>query len=92
MKAIIREAAYADLERIFSWIANDRPHAARGVINLIMDGVERLSGFPRMGHRGSVAGTLEWVVPGQPYTIVYTIDERQDEFAVIGIFHGAQDR
>jgi plasmid stabilization system protein ParE len=31
MKAIIREAAYADLERIFGWIANDRPHAAQGV-------------------------------------------------------------
>lgn len=85
------DSAYADLERIFAWIAHERPAAASRVIDLIRENVERLVRFPLMGHAGRVAGTLEWVVPGLPY-VVYAVDERQDERAVIAIFHGAQDR
>ena len=92
MKAIVRDSAYADLERIFAWIAHDRPAAASRVVDLILENTERLVRFPLMGHAGRVAGTLEWVVPGLPYIVVYTVDERQDELVVIAVFHGAQER
>jgi len=92
MKAIIRDAAFADLERISAWIANDRPVAAARVVEQILENIERLARFPMMGHAGRVEGTFEWVVPGLPYIIVYTADARQDELVAIGIVHGAQDR
>jgi plasmid stabilization system protein ParE len=92
MKAIIRDAAFADLERISVWIANDRPAAAVRAIERILESIERLAHFPLMGHAGRVEGTMEWVVPGLPYIVVYTADARQDELVIISVFHGAQDR
>ena len=32
MKVIIREAAYDDLDRIYAWIAKDRPRSADAVV------------------------------------------------------------
>ena len=92
MKAIIRESAFGDLERISAWISHDSPAAATRVIGLILENIERLARFPLMGHAGRVEGTLEWVVPSLPYIVVYTADEQQGELVVIGVFHGAQDR
>jgi toxin ParE1/3/4 len=48
--------------------------------------------LPHMGHVGRARGTLEWVVVGLPYVIVYEIDEGAGEVAIIAVFHGAQDR
>jgi toxin ParE1/3/4 len=92
MNVVIRDAAYADLDRIEAWIANDRPLAARRVIDRILNSVELLGLFPRLGHPGRISGTCEWVVAGLPYIIVYTIDADADEIAVIAIFHTAQNR
>ena len=66
MKALVRDAAYGNLEDIFAWIARDDPTSAARVIDLIIENIERLALFPRMGHAGRVAGTLEWVVPSLP--------------------------
>ena len=92
MRIIIREVAYDDLDRIYSWIAKDRPHSADLVIERIFENVERLGRFPYMGHIGRVSGTHEWAVPGLPYIVVYTIDRGAGEVAIVGVFHGAQDR
>lgn len=92
MKPIIRDSAFADLERISAWIAHDRPMAAARVVEFILQNIERLARFPLMGHPGKVGGTLEWVVPALPYIVVYTVDGLHDELAVIGVFHGARER
>jgi len=92
MKVIFREAAYADLDRIFIWIARDRPRSAHAVVDRILDSAERLGRFPHMGHLGRGSGTLEWLVPGLPYIVVYRIDDDEDVIDVIAVFHGAQDR
>jgi toxin ParE1/3/4 len=73
MNVIIREAAYSDLDRIYFWIAQDRPRAARGVIDRILNSIELLGLFPDLGHAGKLLGTYEWVVGGLPYIIVYMI-------------------
>jgi toxin ParE1/3/4 len=92
MKVIIREAAYDDLDRIYAWIAKDRPRSADAVIDRILESAERLGRFPYMGHVGRTAGTYEWVIPGLPYIIVYEVRENEDLVSVDAIFHGAQDR
>ena len=35
MRVIIREAAYDDLDRIYAWIAKDRPRSAAAVIDRV---------------------------------------------------------
>lgn len=92
MRVVIREAAYDDLDRIYAWIAKDRPRSADEVVDRTLDNAERLGRFPHMGHVGKVAGTLEWVVPGLPYIIVYKVDASIDVVDVVAVFHGAQDR
>lgn len=75
MRVIIREAAFADLKRIHDWISQDNPRAAASVTRRILDAVERLGVFPRLGRHGKAPATREWVVRGLPYIIVYTVDE-----------------
>ena len=92
MNVIIREVANSDLDRIHSWIAQDRPHAARRVIDRILNSIELLGLFPDLGHAGKLSGTYEWVVGGLPYIIVYTVDRDADEVAIIAVFHTSQNR
>jgi plasmid stabilization system protein ParE len=59
MRVIIREAAYDDLDRIYAWIAKDRPRTADSVINRILEAAEKLGDLPYMGHVGRALGTHE---------------------------------
>ena len=92
MKVIIRDAAYDDLDRIYEWIAKDRPRSADSVIDRILESIDQLGRFPFIGHAGKAAGTHEWVVTGLPYIVVYEIDSNNDELRVVAVFHGAQNR
>jgi toxin ParE1/3/4 len=92
MKVIIREVAYDDLDRIYAWIAKDRPRSANAVVDRILDSAERLGRFPHLGHVGQVPGTYEWAIPGLPYIIVYQVREGESLVIVSAVFHGAQDR
>jgi toxin ParE1/3/4 len=92
MRVIVREDAYDDLDRIYAWIAKDRPRSADAVIDRILESADRLGQFPHLGHIGRAPGTYEWVVPGLPYILVYEVHPADDLVAVAAIFHGAQDR
>ena len=53
MKVIIRELAFADLERIYAWIARDSPRNAESVVRRIDAAIEdKLAFFPFMGRPG----------------------------------------
>ncbi|MFL5039394.1 MAG: type II toxin-antitoxin system RelE/ParE family toxin, partial [Xanthobacteraceae bacterium] len=77
MRVLIREVAYHDLDRIYAWIAKDRPRSADTVLERILESVERLGQLPYMGHTGRGPGTYEWVIPGLPYILVYEIREEE---------------
>jgi plasmid stabilization system protein ParE len=62
------------------------------VIARVRTAAEQLGEHPRMGHMGAATGTLEWVVTGLPYVIVYEVHEADDEIVVLGIYNGAQMR
>jgi len=83
MKVVFRDSAYDDLDRIFNWIAKDRPRSAHAVIGRILDSTERLGRFPRLGHIGRASNTLEWVVTGLPYVVVYRVNAGVDVIDVI---------
>ena len=78
MKARLHPNALADIEFIFRWIEQDRPEAARHVVERIFAGIERLTEFPEIGRIGRASGTREWLIPRLPYMVVYEAehDER----------------
>jgi len=92
MRVIIQEAAYEDLDRIYGWIAKDRPRAADAVIARFLRIAQRLSRFPYLGHPGQVRSTYEWIIPGLPYIVVYQVREDDELVIVTAVFHGTQER
>ena len=92
MKLVFDDQAIADIENIFSWIAQDSPFTAKTVVDRLISSIELLISFPLMGHVGHDPGTLEWVVPRLPYIVVYEVDRVQERVIVTAVFHGAQDR
>jgi toxin ParE1/3/4 len=81
------------IAEIYNYIKDRNPEAARQVAARIRLAAERLVEFPRIGRAGRVAGTLEWVVRGLPYIIVYEpASADAEELLILGVFHGAQNR
>lgn len=83
-------AAVSDLANIHDYLAEYDPSAANAVVERVLHSVERLERFPESGRTGQFSGTREVVVPGLPYIVVYTHDERQVD--IIAVFHAAQQR
>lgn len=92
MKPIVRDSAFADLDKIYSWIAKDNPVAATFVTQQIFDSIDLLSLFPHIGRSGKADKTFEWPVPRLPYILVYTLDEDYDELVIVAVFHTARNR
>ena len=92
MEIVYDDEALADLEDIFSWIAQDSPSTAKIVVDRLSSSIELLIDFPFMGHVGRGPNTFEWAVPRLPYIVVYEIDRAQQRVVVTAVVHGAQDR
>jgi toxin ParE1/3/4 len=90
MKLIFHAAALADLQNIHRHISQDNPSVAVAVVARIRAALDRLLLFPRSGRLGTVEGTLEVVVPGLPYIVVYEIIG--DRVEILAVFHGARNR
>jgi addiction module RelE/StbE family toxin len=92
MKVVILDAAQADLDGIFEWIAKDNPLAAAKVVARIRDKINLLEvdALAKMGRPGRFEGTRELIEA--PYIIVYKIDDRQRVILVVAVVHGARDR
>jgi len=80
------------IESILSYISERNRAASVKVSHRIQDAIAMLMEFPAAGHRGTQAGTREFVVPGMPYVIVYRLMPERDELRIAGVFHGAQLR
>jgi toxin ParE1/3/4 len=75
MRVRYRRRAQADIENIYEYIAKHNPRAATEVVGRIRDAADRLALWPYMGHAGRSRGSLEWVVVGLPYIIVYEVND-----------------
>jgi toxin ParE1/3/4 len=88
--------ALAHIKNFYDFIAQDNPRAAAEVIRRIRADASRLRDFPQIGHAGAVRGTLEWVVDGLPYVIVYQLWPEHwdiaDEVLILAVFHCKQQR
>ena len=76
------------LAQLRTFIARDRPAAAREIAVTILSSVDLLAEQPALGRPGRLPGTRELVVPGTPYLVPYRV--RGNRLEVIAIFHGRQ--
>jgi len=80
--------ALEQLAEAQDFIAQDNPAAARQIGERIAEATRLLLTQPRMGRRGRVAGTLEWVCRRTPYFLVYKLEN--DRLIILRIIHGKQ--
>ena len=90
MKVRFSRRALAHLDEIYDFIATrDEPFYGQRVIERIRAGTFLLQILPYAGHQGKVPGTLEHVIPGLPYIIVYRVEiGDRDQVTILGIYHG----
>jgi toxin ParE1/3/4 len=81
--------AEADLSDIWSYIAEDSPTAAQGVISQIVGEFATLAAFPQMGRRRDELAPALRSFPVKTYVIYYRPIE--DGVEIIRVLHGARD-
>ncbi len=81
--------ALADLDRIASRIAADKPSASVDFVRAVKAQVAQLESFPLLGRIGPLDDTRELVVH-RNYLVTYRL--RADEVQVIQVWHVARNR
>ena len=89
MKVQWLKAATRSLRAVHARIALDNPAAARRVVQRIKMSVEKLETFPEAGRIGQVPGTMELVITGLPYIVVYRLASGSVD--ILRVFHTATD-
>ncbi|MDA8228185.1 MAG: type II toxin-antitoxin system RelE/ParE family toxin [Desulfitobacterium hafniense] len=93
-KIVLSEAAYYDIDSMFSYISQDRKVAAEKQRLRIYEDIKKLADFPEIGPiipeediPGAVRGYRRIVV--NPYIIFYRILE--DRIVIARVLHGRQN-
>ena len=89
MKITWSSTAISDLAWIRNYIAYDSPKAARKIATTIKSSVQRLQQLPMSGRAGREPGTMELVIPGTNYVVVYAV--AHEEVRIAAVLHGRQD-
>ncbi len=88
-RLVIAEPAARDLETIVDYIALDNAIAAERVYRDIVRATNMLAERPALGRPGRHPQTREWSVSGQPFLIVYRVDE--ETLTILAVFHTSRD-
>ena len=84
----ITESADAGLLAIAGYLARDDFDEAERIIQTIIEAIYSLQNLPSRGRPGRVDGTLELLVWGLPYVLVYAV--APDEVRILKILHQKQ--
>ena len=95
MKHYFSAEALSDLQRLYDFIAQENPSAARQVARELLNGISGLRRFPRMGKRVAIAPEQlapdeirDWFSGG--YVVRYLILD--DRIVILRVWHGKEDR
>lgn len=88
MKIVWTEPARQDLRALFTYIAEENPHAAKRVLAEIQERVVLLQDNPQLGRVGRVDGTRELVLKGTHYILPYRVKAQQIQ--ILAVFHTAR--
>ena len=84
--------ALTHIAGIHFYIQSRSSQAATRFVARIFVATERIGQYPHIGHPGAISGTYEWTVTNLPYVIVFELDMKKDQIAIIGVFHEARNR
>lgn len=84
----ITKSADAGLLTIADYLAQDDFGEAERIVRAIVDAVYSLQNLPNRGRPGRVSDTLELLVPGLPYILVYTV--MKNEVRILQVLHQKQ--
>jgi len=91
MRVIIGPEAVADIDGLGAWVAKDDPKAAQHLVETILQTIERLGTFPKIGHPGTSADTFERAVSGTSYLILYEVSAKARAVQIIAVFNTNRD-
>lgn len=80
--------ALLDLDTAETYIAQDDPQAAAGVILRIVQTVSLLKELPGIGRAGRVPGTKELVIPNTRYIVPYRV--KDDTVCILRVYHSSR--
>lgn len=92
MKLRFTPRATQDLVTIADYVREHSPQGALRVRAAILESLQNLARFPRLGRPQKVEGVRKLVTRHYPYLVYYTLDEAADEVVVLTIQHPARKR
>lgn len=84
--------AVLDLEAIADRIRESNPRASVRVRSSILNSLDHLTAFPRMGRKQSTPGVRKLVTRRYSYLVYYRVDIEAREIVVLSIRHHARKR
>jgi len=92
MKLRFTLRAIENLPEINDYILARSPAGARRVQADIVESLQTVTLFPKVGRRQSVAGVRKFVTRKYSYLIYYALDDEADEIIVLSLKHSARER
>lgn len=92
MKLRFTPRAIENLAEIAAYISARNPSGARRVQADILDSLQTVTLFPKVGRRQTVEGVRKLVTRKYSYLIYYALDDEADGIVVLSLKHPARDR
>jgi toxin ParE1/3/4 len=92
MKLRFTPRAAADIAAIADYIRARNPGAAQRVRGAILQSLQNLVLFPKVGRAQAVDGVRKLVIRKYPYLVYYRVDEAEREVVILTIQHAARER
>jgi plasmid stabilization system protein ParE len=94
VKLIVSPGAQQNLERLYEFLADKNPDAARRVVGTLTRAVESLDMLPDRGRPSATVGVRELVVPfgRSAYIVRYVHMPGTEEIIILRIWHGREKR
>lgn len=92
MKLRLTSRAAQDLTGIAGYIRDHNPAAAIAVRAAILEALQNLVLFPKLGRPQTIEGVRKLVVRKFPYLVYYIVDEAAQEIIILTIQHPARER
>ena len=91
MKLCYTPRAIADLEAIADHLKPLTPRGAQNVRQAILETLQNLIDFPRIGRPQTINGVRKLGTRKYPYLVFYTADETAEEIIILSIQHTSRE-
>jgi len=80
--------ALADLNEAYDYIVQERPSAAKGIIEHVERALDAIIRYPLIGRVGRLHGTRELYIVNTPFVMAYRV--HKDRVEIIAFMHASR--